>query len=542
MSPNKEEMISSQSSPMTLFVLKATAIASLGGVLFGYDMGVIASALPQISEDFMLSEKQQELVVGILYLGGGLGASIGGFLCDTMGRKTSIMITDIMFVIGAIIMFFSTNFYQLLIGRVVVGFAIAVSGIADVAYLHEIAPQNWRGSIVSVNESCISLGFLLAFAFGVFWESVDGGWRYMLGISGWLAAVQFIGMLAMPESPIWLGKHGREEDREKALQKMHGDFCSTEGHNYSVSPSNRQCSNEGRIAGIPTSDTYFVARNKIYDEELFPTDTKQNHGKHDLPDENNLHFLQLAKQYRFQCVIAVFLSVSQQICGQAAVLNYAPHIFSSLQGRGGLSVTLWIGVVKFVVTTLVIGLIEYFGRRFLLIFGMLTIAISQFLLAFAFSISTDLGGDTQQASAICGFIGIMGVVIGYSASFGPLTWLITSELFPSDIRGRALGTATIVNYICASLVTSSFLSMEILIGPHIIFLTYGFTTLLATVIADVAILDTGRKSAEDIDKLLKQMWFWRLFQHDDLLVNSSNSQDVPPVDVSGASSSVYAAF
>mmetsp|Transcript_27766 Transcript_27766/g.42018 ORF Transcript_27766/g.42018 Transcript_27766/m.42018 type:complete len:535 (-) Transcript_27766:32-1636(-) len=529
----EEERNSHKSAPMTLFVLKATAIASLGGIIFGYDVGVISSALPQISKDLLLSENQQELVVGILYLGAGMGASIGGVLCDTMGRKTSIMITDMMFVVGALILFFAKEYSQLLVGRVIVGFGIAVSGIADVAYLHEIAPPDWRGAIVSVNESCISLGFLLSFACGVFWEDIEGGWRNMLGTSGWLAAVQFIGMISMPESPIWLKKKVREEDQVTALQRKHRGDQKFKG--------------DGRIAGVPTTnDLLEVREGNMYDKDLLPGAVAQNHVEQHLSEENNGSFLNFVKRYHFQCWIVLFLSISSHLSGQLSVLNYAPHIISNL-GYDGLSMTLWIGVVKFIVTSLVIGTIEYAGRRFLLLFGMLTIVISQFMLAFSLSISNnDLGTNGRQLNAICGFISILGVVIGYSASFGPLGWLLTSELFPSDIRGRALGISTVIIYICASLVTSSFLSMEMLFGPSVVFLSYALVTLVATIFANIAIPDTGRKSAEEIDELLNAMWFWRLFKSEELLSNVPHRQDTTALDshveTSDASSGVYQAF
>ena len=116
-----------------IFVVKATVIASLGGILFGYDMGVMSGALPQISQEFNLTESQQGMVVGILYMGASVGAIVGGYLCDTCGRKTAIMLTDVLFIAGAILLFFAPMVTQIMIGRVVVGAAVSISGIADVA-------------------------------------------------------------------------------------------------------------------------------------------------------------------------------------------------------------------------------------------------------------------------------------------------------------------------------------------------------------------------------------------------------------------------
>jgi Sugar (and other) transporter len=199
--------------------------------------------------------------------------------------------------------------------------------------------------------------------------------------------------------------------------------------------------------------------------------------------------------------------VTQQLSGQASVLNYAPLIFSKLD-HSDLSATLWIGLVKFFITVLVIWRIEYVGRRVLLLVGMSMIVIGQFLLAFAFAM-VEREQNPPKSAMLWALPGVLCVVFGYSASFGPLTWLLTSELFPTDIRGRALGTSTIVTYLCAWLVTSTFLSMQSAIGAPTVFAIYGMFTLFGMVFAYLAIPDTGNKSAEEIDEDLKQMWWWR---------------------------------
>lgn len=129
----------------SLFVMQVTAVASLGGILFGYDLGVISGALPQMIVAFDLTSAQQELVVSILYLGGGFGAMLGGSICDSFGRKRAILLTDGWFLLGAAVLYLAPTLSMVVVGRVIVGFAIAVSGIADVSYLHEIAPAQWRG-------------------------------------------------------------------------------------------------------------------------------------------------------------------------------------------------------------------------------------------------------------------------------------------------------------------------------------------------------------------------------------------------------------
>jgi hypothetical protein len=220
-------------------------------------------------------------------------------------------------------------------------------------------------------------------------------------------------------------------------------------------------------------------------------------------------------RHRQQVYIALFLSTTQQLCGQTSVLNYAPIIFAQVsedeidQDQMGSS-TLLIGLVKFLVTVLVIWRIEYLGRRFLLLSGMITIAIGQLCLIVAFGGYTNPDAWSPTSSSFqLALPGVILVVCGYSMSFGPLTWLLTSELFPTEIRGRALGASTIITYLSAALVTNTFLSAQNLLGPSKVFAMYFIVTAMGLVFAYLAIPDTGSKSVEEIELAIRQMWWWR---------------------------------
>ena len=488
------------------FVIRATSIASLGGILFGYDMGVISGALPQLIDTFSLTTNQQQLVVGILYLGGGFGAAIGGSLCDNLGRKTAILITDIVFGIGAAILYWANSIPQVVVGRIVMGFAISVSGIADVAYLHEMAPRDWRGAIVSVNEACISLGFLFAYLVGYLLSDRDDGWRAMFGLSGVVAFGQLLGMWSMPESPLWLKEKGRLEEAHDALRIIYGGdemipMEEAQHHVDSTKPA-RSSSTEHLIVderepsyeSLPSVDEY--GHPSLWGSVCY----------------RYRRLMSILVRYRKQAWIALFLSVAQQLSGQTNVLNYAPLIFNQLNANDGMSSTLLIGIVKFVVTVLVIWKIEYLGRRFLLLVGMSVIVVGLLLMTLAFAVTSQVNEDGEVVPSKGGMYlalpGVLCVVMGYSASFGPLTWLLTSELFPTDIRGRALGVSTIITYLCACLATSTFLSAQTLLGGHV-FLLYAAFTFLGVVFTYLAIPDTGGKSVSEIDDDLQCMWWWK---------------------------------
>lgn len=375
-------------------------------------------------------------------------------------------------------------------------------------------------AIVSVNEACISLGFLLAFAMGSIFssEGESNGWRAMFGISGLVAALQLVGMWTMPESPTWLKKQGRLEEAETALRRINSDFSFVSATELEV-PTRRsttlydtvvleETNTEAMV--LERSNTglfgrlFFYSRQIIYLFQQFRSFVRETMARH-----------------RRQAYIALFLAVTQQLCGQTNVLSYAPIIFAGVSGNASSASyvrgwsTLSIGLVKFAVTVVVIWKIERVGRRFLLLLGMSTIAVGLLLLIFAFAGTHPDVNDSQDTIQDTGegmFLalpGVLLVVCGYSMSFGPLTWLLTSELFPTEIRGRALGASTIVTYLCAAMVTYTFLSAQEWLGPSIVFGSYLTATLLGLVFACLAVPDTKERSEEEIEEDLDQMPWWR---------------------------------
>jgi MFS family permease len=562
------------------FVVQVTAIASLGGILFGYDLGVIAGALPQLIHMFQLSSKSAEIIVSVLYLGGGLGATLGGSICDMFGRKRAILCTDVIFAVGAIVLMSAPNVITLILGRIIVGFGVAVSGIADVSYLHEIAPVEFRGAIVSVNEACISLGFLLAFGVGTALTGNPNGWRTMFGLSGVLALCQFVGMLQLPESPQWLEKAGRHEESEAALRRIHSEYVryepSTSDHHHppQLPTTTTTTMNESSVLYQSTLSAPSTTLDKTPMSSSPSTSvdlgtraslaTSIDTDEDDDGDDNDdilsntvferwgilsrvlaylygiirqLQFLfqqlrtfgtTIVQEYRIQAWIAIFLAVTQQFCGQTSVLMYAPMILTQAAAANNNPdgenednqqdvsySTLYIGLVKFVVTVLVIWKIDTVGRRCLLLSGIATIGVGLLLLTIAFrTVPPDASADAPAPlqKSFLALPGVLLVVSGYSISYGPLTWLLTSELFPTDIRGRALGASTILTYICGYLVTYTFLSAQTRVGTSAVFLFYAIITGGSVMFAYLAIPDTGGKDAGEIERDLHAMRWWNVYE------------------------------
>lgn len=431
---------------MHTFYVQAILTASLGGILYGYDMGVISGALPLLSAYFRLTPQQEELIVSLLYFGGGVGAASGGFLCDWFGRKFAILITDVMFGLGAFWLYSAKTVNGVMAGRFVMGWAVAVSGIADVAYLHEISSV-WvekeeehdgeedggndnaislnhtgvnavdadegnvqevkrneqrqtggeRGGVVSVNEACISLGFLLAY--GVAYlignpysqgadqhsqqfrrhrqiitqqqESQDNissnnlgeEWRTMFAGGGLLAILQFLGMLFMPESPVWLNQMGRRDEATVVMQKIRGvsdvgaiirseiggrqrqldreqpaGATSQTGLEMSSASSSLDPSSHSSTSNSVEDHEMHVKKIYLFDPSpLFRCVPSLYKAAYAFPSLISTQYNKLLHEvivpYKRQCVIAFFLATSQQFCGHPSVLNYSPEIFQILRPR-----------------------------------------------------------------------------------------------------------------------------------------------------------------------------------------------------------------
>lgn len=560
---------------MKSFYVQAILTASIGGILYGYDMGVISGALPSLTAYFQLNSIQQEWVVALLYFGGGVGAATGGFICDLFGRKRAILVTDVMFGFGAFLLYIAQSVSAIMVARCIVGWAVAVSAIADVAYLHEISSvweekdedssqvggqggnsniatnqiirrnsQNsnsvgGRGSVISVNEACISLGFLLAYfvAYSLGASGNSEEWRYMFAFGGLLAIIQFLGMMFMPESPVWLQNQGRISEANASRNKIRGSTnVSSSTSEVEMHPTTPPLSGQSSTF---TSEDYMLSSSSNCIMGMTIRFCS-------IPRSIMSHCKRLARDmfipFKRQCIISFFLATSQQFCGHPSVLNFSAEIFSILNGSflsdgddttmgteeedvdlTPMELTVGIGILKFLTTIIVILFVERVGRRPLLLTGMMVILLSLTFLIIGFSGYDEIDiqqqpqqQQQQQIDSISatmrsnfGIVGIYGVAMGYAASFGPLTWLITSELFPSLIRGRALGFSTVITYIAAGIVSRTFLSLQNEIGLAKCFSIYWIVTITSIVFVWFGVPETGNeRTVEEINRDLDSMWVW----------------------------------
>ncbi|KAM0865835.1 hypothetical protein ACQ4PT_043013 [Festuca glaucescens] len=453
---------------------------ALGGLLFGYDIGATSGATISVHSAtlsgttwFGLSSVQLGLVAsGSLY--GALGGSILAYrIADFLGRRVELITAAGLYISGALVTGFAPNFVVLIIGRLLYGIGIGLAMHGAPLYIAETCPPQIRGTLISLKELFIVLGILFGYLVGSLEIDVVGGWRYMFGFSAPLAAIMAVGMWTLPPSPRWLllravqGKSPVEDNKKKAIQALR------------------------RLKGQSASD-------KVLTDEV----------------ENNLASIRAAyaDQESEGSIFQVFEGASlkaftiggglvlfQQITGQPSVLYYATSILQTAgfsAASDAAKVSILIGLFKFLMTGFAVFKVDDLGRRPLLIGGVSGITIALLLLAAYYKI---LNGFPYVA------VGALLLYVGsYQVSFGPISWLMVSEIFPLRTRGRGISLAVLTNFGSNALVTFAFSPLQGYLGPANIFLLFAAISVLALVFVILNVPETKGLSLEDIEsKILK---------------------------------------
>jgi SP family galactose:H+ symporter-like MFS transporter len=385
----------------TGFVFIAAALAAVGGLLFGYDTGVISGALLFIKTQFHLSVFRQALVVSVVLIGATVAAlSGGGKLADAFGRRLMLLVTAVIFIAGAIVCASAGSVGTLIVGRIVVGLGIGLASTTVPVYISEVSPAAARGWQVSLFQLPVTVGILSAYLVD-YGFGKSGSWRWMLGLAVVPGAMLGLGMLAMPETPRWLAKHGQGHAAQKVLARIRGTQNIQEEY-------------------AQIQDTLSQAQERGHFSDL------------------------LAPYVRPALTVGIGLAVFQQITGINTVIYYAPTIMQSAgipSATGAILATAGIGVVNVVMTLVAMWLIDRVGRRSLLLTGISGMAVSLGILGLVFR--THAPSSTQGWLAV--FI-LMAYVASFAISLGPIFWLLIAEISPLKIRGIAEGTAAGTNW------------------------------------------------------------------------------------------------
>ena len=434
------------------FILVA-AVASLGGLLFGFDTGVISGALLFIKNDFVLSPTMQGIVTSMVLVGAVGGAAFGGTLTDKFGRKPIIIVMAGLFALGSLLSAAATAIWMLLAARFILGIAIGVASMLTPLYLSEMAPAERRGAIVSLNQFCITVGILLSYLVDYAFADVTGTWRWMLGIGLVPGVMLGLGMAFLPESPRWLAGQGRMEEAGRVLRQLR-------------------------------------ARDDVADELA---GLKRDVGEE--RSEPSLAALFSAPNARVPLIVGVGLAVFQQITGINTVIYYAPSIFKEAgfaSNSAAILATVGIGVVNVLMTVVALLLLDQAGRRKLLLVGLAIMAICLVAIASAFYVGTQgIGGIT--AVALAAYVG------GFAIGLGPIFWLIIAEIFPLAYRGRGMSVASMANWGSNLIVALIFLDMIRILTPAGTFGLFAVLTVASFAFAWRYVPETNGRSLEQIE-------------------------------------------
>ena len=428
-------------------------VASLGGLLSGYDTGVISGALLFINETWLLPDTLQGFLVSSVLIGAVIGAATNGVLADIFGRKKIIMATAVIFIIGSIMCAFAPNVYVLIISRIFVGFAVGIVNFVVPLYLSEISPKNLRGTLVSLYQWAITSGILFSYFINAAFAQAVYNWRWMLFAGVLPGLILFVGMCLMSDTPRWLVSKNRDNEAKAVFKKIEPDVDS--------------------------------------DKEIQDIKTTLN-------SEGQDKKFKFKKWMIMPFVVGVGIMFAQICTGINTIIYYAPTIFKTAGFDSNLTAiyaTTGIGVVNFVMTIVAVFFTDRLGRKPLLYFGLIGVMLSLFALGTSFAFAGVLGSSLKWVAVGS----LVTYIICFAMSLGPIGWILVSEVFPLKIRGVAMSICTVSNFAFNFFVVGSFPILLHRIGGAWTFWMFGFVSLLCIIFVYFFVPETKGISLEQIE-------------------------------------------
>jgi sugar porter (SP) family MFS transporter len=434
------------------------AVAATGGLLFGFDTGVINVALPSLREQLQLTPSQESMVVGAVLFGAMFGPFISGFLTDKLGRKKINVIASLIFVVGSILAAIAPDTNSLIAGRLLLGLAIGIVAATVPLYLAELSPKDKRGRMVTFFQLAITLGILLSYVVGYIFGDAENAWRLMFWAGFVPAIILFVGMLFVPESPRWLLTKGRNEEALKVLNQLRTPEDAVAEYNETL---------------------------KLLKEEKL----------------NKSSWMELfMPKLRIPLFIGIGIFAIQQFSGINAIIYYSTDIFKSLftDSQATLA-TVGVGIVNSLATILGMQFLDKWGRKPLLYTGLIGTAVCLGTVGLAFFFESSLPASLRQMMLVGG---IYTYIIFFAISLGPLGWLLISEVYPLKIRGFASSMGSFNHWFFDLMVAISFPLMRATsLGKNGgIFFIYMLVVLLGLFFAKFVVFETKGLSLEDIEK------------------------------------------
>jgi sugar porter (SP) family MFS transporter len=434
------------------FIRRVSFIAGLGGILYGFDMGVIAAALIYVRDSFHLSTFMQEVLVIAVLIGVMVGALVGGTIADRIGRRKTLVWGAVLFIVGSILAPLSPNVYVLFVARALLGIAVGFTSVTAPVYVSELAPPQSRGMLIGLYQFALTLGIALADLVG-YWFAASQGWRWMFAF-GLVPAVLFLFLvLTVPESPRWLCAQNRWVEAESVL-KTYTDEAG---------------------AAVLMEDIRISLMAKM---------------------ERRWSAL-WSPAVRGSLLIAVGFMLLTPATGINAVIYYGPQIFS-LAGirsdKSAIFATFLVAITNVLATVIALVLVDRAGRKPLLYAGLGGMTLALFLLAVCFHQQAALGPSLGVIATAC----LMFFITCYAFSMGPIAWILVSEVFPLRVRGRGVAASTLSFGASNFLVSLTFLSLIKAAGTALTFAIYGAFCIVTLIFVRYVIPETKGRELESI--------------------------------------------
>jgi SP family arabinose:H+ symporter-like MFS transporter len=438
------------------YVLKIALVAALGGLLFGYDTAVISGVIGSLQKKFDLSPLMMGWAASSAIWGCIAGVLVAGFVSDKIGRKKTLAITAVLFLISSVVAAIPQSLTGFIAGRFIGGLGIGAASIISPLYISEVAPAKSRGTLVTMYQLAIVIGINLIYFvnlkiadFGDEQWNTDTGWRYMIA-SGALPSVLFLVLLfTVPESPRWLISKKRTGDGFKILEKINGT---------------------GEASSILNEIENTLGSEKGKFSELFQPGI------------------------RIAMLVGVVLALFSQITGINAIIYYAPEIFKSA-GFGtdsALLQTVLIGVVNTIFTFVAIGFIDKIGRKKLLLIGVAGMIVCLLGIGICYHFNL-MNGPLL-------LVFILAYIACFASSLGPIPWVIISEIFPTKVRGVAMSVAAVVLWTGVLLITQLTPWLLENLGGAYTFWLFMLNSIILFIFTWARIPETKQKTLEEIER------------------------------------------
>ena len=444
---------SNAAEPLPPTARLAIGAAALGGMLYGYDIGIIAGALVFMKPALSLSGSEMSLIVAAVMGGGSLATLVGGPAADRYGRKSTLTLAGLVFIVGVVVTMLATGYAGALIGRLIQGIGVGLVTIVVPLYMVEVMPPAVRGRSVTLFQLCLTFGILAGYLVGYAFNA-SGDWRAMFA-TALVPAVAFVALgLVLPKSPRWLFKQGRTDEARAVL---------------------------GRTHSAAEAET-------TYAELAAQTDADAAAGRWSLL---------LSPGYRKAFFLALAIGLLNQLTGINTLLQFNTLILDqSGLGSGAAAVlgSVTVGLTNFVVTIIGLVLIDRVGRRPLLIVGT---AGATLALAFMAIIHVTTAASPFQGYAT--LAGLIGFVIFFAIGPGIVVWLAISEVLPLAIRAKGMAVALFANSLMSAALAAVFMDIVAAAGYAGAFALLAIAVFVYMLIAIVPLPETKGRKLEEIE-------------------------------------------